>query len=48
MNPAVCGSQTGTFLDPISIPVGGACGAFTSGAGTFTRRQMQFGFRLTF
>ncbi|HYX70830.1 MAG TPA: carboxypeptidase regulatory-like domain-containing protein [Terriglobales bacterium] len=48
-NPAVCGvHQNGFFLDPITNPVGGTPAAFTAGAGTFARRQMQFGFRLSF
>jgi hypothetical protein len=48
-DPTVCGvHQSGIFQDPITTSVGGTPAAFTAGAGTFTRRQMQFGFRLTF
>ena len=39
---------SGTFVDPITNPLGGQGGAFTSGASPIPRRQMQFGFRLTF
>jgi len=38
----------GSFIDPITNSVGGAPGAFTSGAGSFARRQLQLGARWVF
>src|SRR5215472_1483386 len=38
----------GSFIDPIANSVGGAAGAFTSGAGSFARRQLQLGARWVF
>jgi hypothetical protein len=41
-------SPSGFFLNSAVNPPGNAQGAFTSGAGSFARRQLQLGARLTF
>jgi len=48
-NPAFAAPHpSGFFLNSAVNPPGNAQGAFTSGAGSFARRQLQLGARLTF
>ena len=42
------GNISGLFIDPTTQVVGGQARAFTAGAGSFARRQLQLGARWVF